>query len=241
MTFGGANSFLPGSTGPGYIAALAVANGGGTDEFGYLLSGTSSNGGSTYTMPEGKSFLIGSLGAGTQVSGILGVTGGSATLLGGPKAAAGQTMTGFTGGDINIQANAASSTQSLELLARASTDTLTLGGAGNTVVFTPTYGDSGASGATASSSGGAITLMSERTGSTTLNKIGTGTVVMKNVAFTNTDGTDASANFTINVQAGTLVASGTVNPTVLVSNGGTLSGTGSTGAVTVCRAAARST
>ncbi|MGD0896961.1 MAG: autotransporter-associated beta strand repeat-containing protein, partial [Thermoguttaceae bacterium] len=44
----------------------------------------------------------------------------------------------------------------------------------------------------------------ERTGTTTLNKIGAGTVRVANVQFTNTDGTDASATFGWNVAGGTL-------------------------------------
>ena len=122
VRFSGVNSMMPGAVGPGYFAALHqgsdpnAANDNGL--FGYLLTSTT-GGGTTYAAPEGKSFVIGSLGAGTQVGGTLGVAGGdgsatayTATLNGTPKAAPGQTLAGFFGGDINIHANAASDSQS---------------------------------------------------------------------------------------------------------------------------------
>ncbi len=196
VRFGGANSFLPGSVGPGYLAALAKAGAGSNGMFGYLLSGGAANGGSTYTLPEGKGFVIGSLGSGTQVAGVLGATGGTATLLGGPKAATGQTLTGFYGGDVNIHANGATDTQTLNLLARAAGDTLVLGDATHPVVFTPTYGDSGTT--------SAITFMAKRTGGTTLAALGAGTVDVTSTQYTNTDGTDARPGITWNVSAGTL-------------------------------------
>src|SRR5262249_34996560 len=81
-------------------------------------------GGVNYTPPEGKGFVIGSLGSGSQVSGVLGVgvTGGTgsntANLVGSPK------LAGYTYGDVNIHANAVSDNQSLTLLARNAGDTL---------------------------------------------------------------------------------------------------------------------
>ena len=262
VRFDGVNSLMPGAVGPGYFAALhqssdptAAADNG---LFGYLLTGTTGDG-TTYTAPEGKGFVIGSLGAGTQVGGTFGVAGGDgsltpyvATFNGAPKAAPGQTLAGFFGGDINIHANAATDSQSLDLLARASNDTLILGGS-STVVITPTYGDSGWSTT-------AITLMAERTGGTTLNKIGAGTVQVSNVAFTNVDGSDARSTFTWNVNAGTLnyaqndaagakfagfnvnsgatlTGSGTLNGDVVVHGGGILAPGNGVGTLTIGTAA----
>ncbi len=204
IRFSGVNSFIPGAVGPGYLAALHkggdTTNYGGTDttangKFGYLLTGSSL--GTTYTLPEGKSFVIGSLGAGTQFGGTLGVSGnlGTAILIGGNKAAAGQLLAGFTGGDVNIHANGQMDVQTLNLSA-ANGDTFVLGSATNNVVFTPTYGDSGYT--------SAMTLMAMRTGGTTLNKVGDGVVEVRNAAFTNTDGSDARTGFAWNVLQGTL-------------------------------------
>jgi len=215
VRFSGANSFIPGAVGPGYLSALRKAGGGQNGRFGYLLTG-----GSTYALPEGKSFLLGSLGTGTQQFGTLGAAGsGTATLLGGAKAAAGQLLAGFTGGDINIHANAAADTQSLNLLARAAGDTLVLGSIAKPIVFTPTYGDSGIT--------SAITLLSKRTGATTLNKIGDGLVNLAAIAFTHTDGTSATADFSWNVTAGTLQSpdGGSLANSVTL-NGGTLQASG---------------
>ncbi|MFN5244461.1 MAG: beta strand repeat-containing protein, partial [Novosphingobium sp.] len=153
-------------------------------------------------LPEGKSFVIGTLGSGTGQTGTFGATGtgtNTATLLGNPKFAAGQLLAGFNGGDINIHANAATDTATLNLSTRNVGDTLVLGDgvtAANNVVITPTYGDSGAT--------SAVTLLQMRTGGTTLNKIGLGTLEIRGVNFTNTDGTDARAGFTLNVNAGML-------------------------------------
>ena len=194
VRFDGANSFIPGAVGPGYLAALRK---GGADpkEFGYLLTQNAT----AYTLPEGKSFVIGTLGTGTAQTGTFGVKGaaGTATFLGSRKAALGQLLAGSPGGDINIHGNAAAADATLNLLADTGT-TLVLGSgtATENVVFTPTYGDSGAT--------SAITLMAKRTGATTLNKIGTGTLEVKGVNFTHTDGDDARSTMTINVNAGTL-------------------------------------
>jgi len=229
VRFSGAQSFIPGAVGPGFIAAIRKAASGNDARFGYLLTGT--GGGTTYALPEGKSFIIGSLGSGAQVGGTLGVAGGgTATLLGGAKAAAGQLLSGFNGGDINIHANAAADTQSLNLLARSASDTLTLGSISSPVVFTPTYGDSGIT--------SAITLLSKRTGATTLNKIGAGTVDLEEVAYTHTDGTSAAAAFAWNVTAGTLQAPDGLSlaNSVTLSGASTLKASGAityTNAVTV--------
>jgi len=188
VRFNGPQSFIPGAVGPGYLAAMRKA---GTDQggrFGYLLTGAA--GGTTYQLPEGKSFLIGSLGSGTQVGGTFGATGSASNTA---------TLVGST---INVHANDATSAQSLNLLARNAGDTLVLGAAGSPVVVTPTYGDSGSS--------TAITLLSARNGAgaaTSLNKIGAGTVVMQNVAFNHVGGTtnDARGTFTLNVNGGTLL------------------------------------
>jgi fibronectin-binding autotransporter adhesin len=235
VRFSGTNSFLPGAVGPGYVAALRKG-GASTLNFGYFLTGSGS--GTTYTLPEGKSFVIGTLGSGTGQTGTFGAAGtgtNTATFLGNPKAAAGQLLAGFNGGDINIHANAATGaegTATLNLSARNAGDTLVLGDgvtAANNVVITPTWGDSGAS--------SAVTLLQKRTGGTTLNKIGLGTLEIKGVNFTNTDGTDARAGFTWNVNAGMLkysqVDSGANYAAVNVS-GGFIGGTGTVnGAVTV--------
>ena len=224
-TTGRLNSFIPGAVGPGYVAAIRKAGTGNDTHFGYLLTATATP--TTYAIPEGKSFVIGSLGSGTQVGGVLGAAGaGTANLDGGNKYATGQLLAGFNGGDINIHANAAINTQSLTLLARDASTLLVLGNSSQ-VVVAPTYGDSGAS--------GAITLMAARTGTgaaTVLNKLGAGTVEIKNVAFT-TPGTntDARSQFTWNVNAGTLKYSQVDTGTnyyagVNVNSGGTLSGTG---------------
>lgn len=219
VRFSGGSSFILGAAGPGYISAIRKAGGGQDGRFGYLLTS-----GSAYAIPEGKSFLIGSLGTGTQQYGTLGVAGGgSATLLGGAKAAAGQTLAGFTGGDINIHANAAADTQSLNLLARAAADTLVLGGIAAPIVFTPTYGDSGYS--------SAMTLLSKRTGATTLNKIGAGTVDLAAVAYTHTDGTGAGSGFSWNVTEGTLQTpdGASLASSVTLSNASTLKASGTVG------------
>jgi hypothetical protein len=49
-----------------------------------------------------------------------------------------------------------------------------------------------------------MTLLQKRTGATTLNKIGAGTVEIKGANFTHTDGTDARNTITWNLSAGTL-------------------------------------
>jgi hypothetical protein len=197
VRFAGADSFLPGNAGPGYIAAIGKAGAGTDGRFGYLVTTGTANGGSTYVLPEGKGFVIGSLGSGAQVAGVLGGAGsGTATLLGGPKAAAGQTMTGFSSGDLNIHANAATDTQSLTLLARDAATTLVVGSTASPVVFMPTYGDSGWS--------NAMTLLAKRTGATTLIKDGAGTLALRGLQYTHADGTDASASFGWTVQQGTL-------------------------------------
>jgi hypothetical protein len=192
-------SFIPGAVGPGYVAALRKG-GAPARNFGYFLTGSSA--GTAYQLPEGKSFLIGTLGSGTGQTGTLGTTGtgsNTAILLGNPKAAAGQLLAGIGGGDINIHANAAADTAALNLSARNASDTLVLGDgvtAANNVVITPTWGDSGAT--------TTYTLLRKRTGATTLNKIGAGTVEIKGANFTHTDGTDARGTTTLKLDAGTL-------------------------------------
>jgi hypothetical protein len=222
VRFSGVNSFIPGAVGPGFLAAIRKAGGGQAGRFGYLLTGAS-GAGTVYALPQGKGFLIGSLGTGAQVYGTLGSAGGgTAVLAGGAKHAAGQTLAGFGGGDINVHANAAGDTQSLNVFARSASDSFVLGDAGAPIVFCPTYGDSGVS--------SAITLMAKRTGATTLNKIGAGTNEVRNVAFTHTDGTDAQAGFTYNVNAGTLFYTGTDAGSgyaaMTVASGATLCGNG---------------
>jgi len=223
VRFSGVNSFIPGAVGPGFIAAIRKAGAGQDGRFGYLLTGTA--GGTTYTLPQGKSFLIGSLGTGTQQYGTLGASGtGTATLEGGIKhnAPTGELLAGFNGGDVNIHANAAADNQQLNLLARESGTNFVLGTVANPVVMTPTYGDSGYT--------SAITLLSKRTGTNTLNKIGAGTVEVKNVSFAHTDGADARGTFTWNVNAGTLrynqVDTGANYAGFNVANGATLAGSG---------------
>jgi hypothetical protein len=192
-------SFIPGAVGPGYVAALR--KGGATARnFGYFLTGSGS--GMAYQLPEGKSFLIGTLGIGGGQTGTLGTTGtgsNTAILLGNPKAAPGKLLAEIGGGDINIHANAAADTAALNLSARNATDTLVLGDgvtAANNVVITPTWGDSGAQ--------TCMTLLQKRTGATTLNKTGSGTVEVKGANFTHTDGTDARSTIAWNLNAGTL-------------------------------------
>jgi autotransporter-associated beta strand protein len=216
VRFSGTNSFLPGAVGPGYVAALRKG-GASTLNFGYFLTGSGS--GTTYTLPEGKSFVIGTLGTGAGQTGTFGATGSStntATFLGNPKAAAGQLLAGFNGGDINIHANAATDTATLNLSARAAGDTLVLGDgvtAANNVVITPTWGDSGAT--------SAMTLLQKRTGLTTLKKVGAGTLEIKGVNLTHTDGTDASGVFTWDVNVGTLKLNGTGVNTTILTDGNT--------------------
>ncbi len=208
VRFDGANSFIPGAVGPGYISALhkgsdaatygngaltvaAVGSTGGANGlFGYLLTG-----GSTYALPEGKSFVIGSLGSGTQIGGTLGSSGtGTAILTGSAK------LAGFGAGDINVHANAVGDTQQLNLLARNSGDTLQLGTSGGSgVVFTSSFGDSGAA--------SSITLMADRTGLTTLNKIGAGVLTLANVSYLRVDGVTTNlgtTGFGWNLKLGTL-------------------------------------
>jgi hypothetical protein len=218
VRFNGARSFVPGAVGPGYVAALRLAGAGGDGQFGYLLTGSA--GGASYTLPEGKSFVIGSLGTGFQQFGTLGVAGGAgvATLVGSPK------LAGFAAGDVNIHANGATDTQSLNLFARSTGDTFQIGTSNTGVVFAPTYGDSGVT--------SSVTLMAKRTGATTLRKVGAGTVTITNAAFTHVDGTSARAAFSLDVREGTLVynqsdsgadfAGTTVRSGARLAGGGTL-------------------
>jgi autotransporter-associated beta strand protein len=93
----------------------------------------------------------------------------------------------------------------------------------NSVVFTPTWGDSGAT--------SAITLMRDRTGNTILNKTGAGTLLLNTVAYNNTAGTDVGGKFKwavnggvveINAEADLGTAPGTVVADQLSFNSGTL-------------------
>ena len=155
VRFSGTNSFIPGAVGPGYLAALR--KGGSTVlNYGYLLTA-----GSTYTPPQGKSFVIGSLGAGTAQVGTLGAAGsGTVNFDGGTKhdVNTGQLLAGLYGGDVNIHGNASGDTASLNLLAKDA-DTVLVLGISNPVVFTPTWGDSGGQ--------SCLTQMRTRTGGTT--------------------------------------------------------------------------
>jgi fibronectin-binding autotransporter adhesin len=180
VRFDGAQSFIPGAVGPGYLAALRKGGTGQDGRFGYLLTGSAN--GTAYALPEGKSFVIGSLGGGTQQYGTLGMSGtgnNTATLLGSAK------LAGFESGDVNIHANAAGDDQRLNLFARAAGDTFNVGNATQAVVFTPTYGDSGIT--------SSVTLMANRTGNTTLIKTGNGTVNIANTAYTSVGGAANSA------------------------------------------------
>ena len=239
VRFDGAQSYIPGQVGPGYLAAVhvsgdAVAQG----QFGFFVTGTPA--GSKYQLPDGKSYLIGSDGIAAvgSVGGTLGETGDSsaadsATLVGNNKIA------GDPSGDVNIEANGSMDSQSLALLAPNAGDTLNLGSTGangHALVFTPTCGDSGA--------GTAISLLQNRTGATTLNKTGAGTINFNNVAF-DTIADDAStgtgtptsncarSTFTLNVTSGTLdynqVDASSLAPFagLSVSSGATLGGSGS--------------
>jgi fibronectin-binding autotransporter adhesin len=237
VRFSGANSFIPGAVGPGYIAAIhqasdttnygngaqAVAPGGANGSTGGAngLFGFGLTGGSTYTLPEGKSFVIGSLGNSVngQTGGTLYATDNTAILVGSPK------LSGFAAGDVNIHANAAGDTQTLSLSAKNLGDTLQIGTTGTAVVFTPTCGDSGYT--------SAITLMADRTGSTTIKKTGAGTVEFKNAAFQTLNGASIRNKFNVEVNAGTLKYSQadsgsdlfnsfSVNPTGNLTVGGTL-------------------
>lgn len=224
VRFDGANSFIPGAVGPGYIAALRKGGAADTKAFGYLLTA-----GSTYAIPEGKSFVIGTLGAGTAQTGTLGSAGtGTAILTGSSK------LAGFGAGDVNVHANAVDSAQTLNMLARgAATDVFQIGTTDSKVVFTPTYGDSGAT--------SSVTLMANRTGATTLNKTGAGKVSLVNVDYMKVDGsTDAASNFTWTVSQGLLSVDNTGSnksiggAAVIVKSGGILGGSGSyTGATTI--------
>jgi autotransporter-associated beta strand protein len=219
---GKVNSLIPGAVGPGYVAALR--KGGATAlNFGYLLTGTSGSG-TTYRLPQGKSFVLGTLGSGTAQVGTLGATGsGTANLDGGTKheASTGQLLAGLYGGDINIHGNASGDTASLNLLARDADTTLVLGNTSQ-VVFTPTWGDSGGR--------SCMTLMRHRSGNTTLRKTGLGTLVVKNTAYNQVSGTDARGTFTWQVDAGTLrydqVDTGADYLGFNVNTGATLAGSG---------------
>ncbi len=268
LRFNGLNSFLPGAVGPGYVTALHQANdptnygnglttaatngttGGANGLFGIGLTGSAT--GATYALPQGKSFVIGSLGAAGagQVGGALYSTGtgtNTAILVGNST-----KVTGFPAGDVNIHANAASDTQTLTLSAKNATDTFQIGtnsslGSGDTttipVVFSPTYGDSGFA--------GSVTLMAKRTGGATLNIGGAGTVRIQNASFTHIDAADARPTFSWNVNGGTLnyaqndassasfggttLTSGTLNVTGQMNTSATLNGgtlrTGATGTI----------
>ncbi len=245
IRFSGTRSFIPGAVGPGFVSAIhrAADTVDRTGHFGYLLTATSGTG-ITYQPPQGKSFLIGSLGPADatlnkQIGGTFGASSSSgtgmnlATMLGGAKHAAGQTLAGFPGGDINIHANAATDTQILKLLVRHSSDTLTLGDgtAANQVVFCPTWGDSGAT--------LNLTQMQKRTGGTTLTKVGAGTLAITDADYIHTDGTSARSGFAWNVTGGTLRydkddGAGANFAGFAIGSGCTLSGSGKiNGAVTV--------
>ena len=224
VRFDGAQSYIPGQVGPGYLAAVhlsgdSVAQG----QFGFLVTGTAA--GSRYQLPDGKSYVIGSDGAAAigSVGGVLGETGdstaaNSATLIGNNKIA------GAPSGDVNIEANGVTDAQSLNLAAPSAGDTLNLGSAAQSIVFTPTYGDSGA--------GSSLTQLQTRTGSTVLVKTGLGTVNIANVAFDKIDGTDDRAGFAFTISAGTLNYNQADAPGsrsfagVAVNAGGTFGGTG---------------
>ena len=220
VRFSGANSLEPGAVGNGYVAAIRKAGTGKDGDYGYLLTGTSGSG-TTYQLPEGKTFVIGSLGTGQQDFGTLGVAGGgTATLLGSSG------LTGAAAGSVNVHANADADNQSLDLLARAATDDLILGSAANTLVFTPTTGDSGAA--------NAYTALQDRTGATTLNKVGLGTLDIEKVAYNKLDGTTSvRSSVTWNVSAGTLIynqndttTSAAPFSSVSIAGGATYGGTG---------------
>jgi len=241
VRFNGANTFIPGAVGPGYLAALHQANdatnygngaqasaavgstGGANELFGFGLT-ASSGSGTTYAIPEGKSFVIGSLGtsANGQTGGKLyvastGSTNNLAILTGSNK------LAGFAAGDVNIHANGSANTQTLALGANAANDTFQIGTTGQAVAFTPTYGDSGIT--------SAVTLMANRTGLTTINKVGAGVVEFTNATFKNLAGTSIRNQFNINVNAGTLKYSQVDSGSDLynsfnVNSGATLKGTG---------------
>ena len=219
VRFANAASFIPGAVGPGYLSALRKSGTGNDARFGYLLTGTG-GAGTSYTLPDGKSFVIGSLGAGTRVGGTLGVAGGgTATLLGG------ESLSGFASGDINVHANGSTDAQELTLLARDTTDRLIIGSVANAVTFAPTTGDSGTT--------SAITLLADRTGTTTLLKRGVGTVEIVNAEFTGIGGTanDDRANVSWQVNEGTLAYNQTDGAVadfagITVGLSGTLSGSG---------------
>ena len=219
VRFGGPQSFIPGAVGPGYISALRKSGTGNDARFGYLLTGTG-GAGTSYALPDGKSFVIGSLGAGTRVGGTLGVAGGgTATLLGG------DSLSGFASGDINVHANGSTDAQELTLLARDTADRLVIGSVGNAVTFAPTTGDSGAT--------SSIALLADRTGTTTLLKRGLGTIEIVNAEFTGIGGTtnDDRANVSWQINEGTLAYNQTDGAVadfaaITVGLSGTLSGSG---------------
>jgi hypothetical protein len=210
IRFSGVNSFLPGAVGPGYISAVhrATDTVDHTAHFGFLLTATS-GAGTTYQIPEGKSFLIGSLGTADptlnkQIGGVLGASSDAgsgsnlATLLGSPKYAAGQTLAGMFGGDINIHANADTDNQVLKMFVRHAGDTMVLGSTETReVIFCPTWGDSGGQ--------SCLTMVRKRTGATTLIKVGAGTLVIAEADYTHTDGTSARGSFTWSLVEGTLL------------------------------------
>ena len=234
IRFANLQSFIPGAVGPGYIAAIHRASDtvDRTGHFGFLLTATSGVG-TTYQLPQGKSFLIGSLGLpdptlNKQIGGTLGASSTSglgnniAILQGQVKHSLGETLAGMSGGDINIYANTAIDTQVLKLLVRYSGDTLTLGDTLNPVTFCPTWGDSGGQ--------SVITLMRKRTGNTTLIKVGIGTLNIANTRCVHTDGSDATSSFIWQVTTGTLnysqIDSGADYAGFTIQNGATLSGSG---------------
>ncbi len=231
VRFTGPGSFIPGAVGPGYLSALRLG-GAASRTFGWLVSGSA--GGTSYSLPQGKAFVIGTLGSGTAQTGTLGATGSganTATLLGGAKHAAGQLLAGFYGGDVNIHANTSTDSASLNLSAVQVADALVLGNGTNPVVFCPTWGDSGAT--------SNLTLMQKRTGGTTLTKVGAGTLAIIDADYIHTDGTSARSGFTWNVTGGTLRyekddGAGANFAGFAVGSGCSLSGSGKiNGAVTV--------
>jgi hypothetical protein len=169
------NASIPANNGgvSAYLAALGRTYT--ADRFGYLLTGTP--GGETYALRPGYRFLLGG-----TLRAVLGSTSGRATLA--------DAMVSIW------RATSATTAHSLALLTRDQDAVLTLGSATGAVRFSSCYCGGNASPLGLQPEGTPGTPMVERTATNTLVKRGPGTLVLRNVQYTQIDGTgDTTTNF----------------------------------------------
>ena len=141
---------------------------------GYLLTGGDSE--RAYSLPSYYKFVLGRF-AGYGAISTLGSAGGLAALRGSTVA-------------VNVFGGAATNTGGMGFVVRDGQ--LRLGTAGSPLILTPTYSVSD----TDKGLAGAATPLVDRTGATSLAKVGEGTLILGNVAFAKVDGTgDTSSQF----------------------------------------------